>query len=92
MTTVFSQYIEDDYPECPSNLGYLYKGCKGELQQCSKCLGNAENECLKLGNPTYVCYGCTAALNYACTSAKKMCFGKADCQNGERCLGYTCTT
>lgn len=91
VATVFSQFLDGESPECPSRLGHFFKDCKGNSEECAVCLGNAEVECFYPGNSYKECGRCASALVSACNSARKTCFGKADCEKNENCLAnFTC--
>lgn len=91
---------EDDYfesrPSCPNESLVHYRNCRGSLDQCSTCLGNAERTCRdelkKQGKDGGICYHCTSQVAGNCDNIKPMCFGNQECRDpNHKCIDYTCT-
>lgn len=91
----YNNFDEDMY-NCPNEALVYYKDCKGALQQCSNCLGDAERKCSaafkEQGKRESICYDCTAQVSGNCDGIKPMCFGNQECHGAnEKCLDYVCT-
>lgn len=89
----YAQFYESA-PDCPSELLTHYSNCRGALQQCSNCLGDAERACeadrKRQGKDKSICYDCTTTFAGRCDSAKPMCFGNQECQSGDSCINFEC--
>lgn len=86
----------EEIPDCPTELLAYYKDCKGSLNQCSNCLGNAERACAsdlkKQGKDESICYHCTTQSSLRCGSAATMCFGDQECGGSDyQCINHSCT-
>lgn len=88
-----SQTLGDD-EKCPNESMIHYQNCRGELKQCSTCLGDAEIACERerkqQGKSQMACFYCTKEFSGRCDSAKPMCFGKQDCGDGLSCINFSC--
>ena len=75
---------------CPGDLLRLYDKCRGSLDQCSSCLGEAEKECNIKDTTGGVCYSCTSRAAANCDSAKPLCSGDQECKSNEQCVNFKC--
>lgn len=96
-----AQFFDDDdivYSDatCPEGSIIHYKNCRGSLDQCSRCLGDAERKCeeelKKQGKNPNDCGACTRQAGGNCNNIETMCFGNQECGGGDyKCIDRKCT-
>lgn len=96
--------IEDDGDDvffggaitCPNEYLLYYKNCRGAIDECSTCVGNAEKTCrdelTRQGKNASICYSCTNQAAFNCDNLKFLCTGDQECTNANnKCIDYVCT-
>lgn len=85
-----------ELPKCPDESLAHYRNCRGAVDPCSTCVGQAEAVCRaelkKQGKDESVCDSCTTEAAGKCDSIQHMCFGDRDCGDSDyKCIDRVCT-
>lgn len=85
-----------EVPQCPNESLIHYKNCRGAVDPCSTCIGQAEGVCRaelrKQGKDESVCNSCTTEAAGNCNRIEHMCFGDRDCGDSDyKCIDRICT-